>query len=243
MALWTTALNRSVHVTSKNVTKTIFTLPVKLCKSVAGLVYSLKERSTYVDICDYIELHVHGTASKQRETNYTMHVKYLGDIQHRHCAHRNERQCWHHDASPRCHWLHWLTVVTGCKSANVCSRQQTFPAPQNGTLTYQFIQSKEYKSYPEIRGDEHLAPSQIRVGTHSGRLQMTSEHRLSPVNITDSVIEAFLQLAPDCKMTFHPDYGSQICPFWHYDSTSIMHCSIKQHSDYRKNLIIICTLV
>jgi len=47
--------------------------------------------------------------------------------------------------------------------------------------------------------------------------------------ITDLVIEVYLQLAPDCGVTFHPDYGSRICPFWHFDSTSRLRCLIKAH--------------
>jgi len=51
-----------------------------------------------------------------------------------------------------------------------------------------------------------VACSQTRVSAHSGQLQMTSELWLFLEHTTDLVIEAFLQLVPDCGMTFHPDY-------------------------------------
>jgi len=45
-------------------------------------------------------------------------------------------------------------------------------------------------------------------------LRLTSnELWLFPEHPTDSVTEAFLQLVLDCGVTFHPDYGCQICPF------------------------------
>jgi len=43
-------------------------------------------------------------------------------------------------------------------------------------------------------GDDNCS---LWVGAHSRRLQMTSEHWLFPEHTTHSVVEAFLQLAPD----------------------------------------------
>jgi len=91
-------------------------------------------------------------------------------------------------------------------------------------LVRQSFAEQRHRTSPMI-----VACSQIRVGAHAGRLQMTSELWLFPEHTTDSATETVLQLVLelDCGMTVHPDYGDQICPSRLFGSTSKLRCSIE----------------